>query len=50
MTKQEQKDQAWKKYKAITDLAWKKYEAIIDLAWKNCLAKYKKIDEQEEDK
>ena len=50
MTKQEQKDLAWKEYDAIKGQAWKKYEAITDQAWEKYLAKCKKIDEQVENK
>jgi len=38
MIKQEQKDEAWKKYKAIRDQAWEEY-----------YAKWEEIDKQEED-
>jgi len=57
MTKQEQKDLAFKKYLAIREPAWKKYlvkqapaweeyEAVQEPALEKYLAKCKKIDEQ----
>jgi len=63
-TKQQQKDEAWeeylaisepaiKEYKSIPNPAWEKfekYEAIISQARKKYLAKCKAIDEQLEDK
>ena len=41
MTKQEQKDAAWKAYEAIREPAWEAYEAIEIPAWKA----YKTIQE-----
>ena len=33
MTKQEQKDAAWKAYRAIQEPAWKDYKTIEEPAW-----------------
>jgi len=57
MTKQEQKDPAWEKYKAQNGIVLKEYDTTTYLVWKECqattypawekfLAKCKEIDEQ----
>ncbi len=49
MTKQQQKEQAYKEYEAIIAPAYKEYLAIEEPALKEYKAKCKEIDEQEED-
>jgi len=49
MTKQEQKNEAYKAYEAIKDPADKTYKAIINPAFKAYLAKCEEIDAQEDE-
>jgi len=46
MTKQEQKDAAWKAYEAIEDAAWKAYKAIRVPAWKAYEEEIERIDNE----
>jgi len=46
MTKQEQKDAAWKAYKTIEEPAWKAYEAIQVPAWKAYRAERDRINNE----
>ena len=49
MTKQEQKNQAWKEFEAKIDQPWKEYLVIIHPMLKEYEAKCKAIDAQDED-
>jgi len=49
MTKQEQKNEAYKAYEAIKDPAFKAYLAIRDPAHEDYLAKCEEIDAQEDE-
>ena len=48
MTTQEQKDEAWKAYRAISGPAWKAYRAINIPALKAYKAKMKEIEATED--
>ena len=46
MTKQEQKDAAFKAYEAIEEPAWKDYKAIRETAWKAYEAERDRINNE----